>query len=41
MPFGAGIILALYAGITAVLAFGASWPLWFLVLPRVLGAPVR
>ncbi|MDD9979829.1 MAG: fatty acid desaturase [Gammaproteobacteria bacterium] len=40
MVRNARIFLAVYAGVGAVLAAGVLWPLWFLVLPRVLGAPV-
>jgi len=36
----ARIFLAMCAGVIAIIAFGYSWPLWFLILPRVLGAPV-
>ena len=40
MTRNARIFLALYAGLGALIAAGVMWPLWFLVLPRVLGAPV-
>ena len=36
----ARIFLALCAGVIAIIAFGYTWPLWFLILPRILGAPV-
>ena len=34
------IMLAIYASIAAAPFFGIWWPIWFLVIPRVLGAPV-
>ena len=40
MTRNARVFLALYAGLGALIAAGVMWPLWFLVLPRVLGAPV-
>ncbi len=40
MTRNAWLFLALYAAIGAALAFGVHWLLWFLVLPRLLGAPV-
>ena len=36
----ARIFLSIYGGMAALLAAGVMWPLWFLVLPRVLGGPV-
>ena len=40
MTRNARVFLAIYAGGGALLAAGVAWPLWFLVLPRLLGAPV-
>ena len=40
MTRNARVYLALYAGLGAFIAAGVTWPLWFLVLPRLLGAPV-
>ena len=40
MTRNARVFLALYAGLGASIAAGVMWPLWFLVLPRLLGAPV-
>lgn len=36
----ARIFLAIYAAIPVLAAFGIFWPLWFFVIPRLLGAPV-
>ena len=36
----ARIFLCIYAGLAALLAAGVTWPIWFLALPRMLGAPV-
>ena len=36
----ARIFLLIYAGAALFVALGASWLLWFLVLPRLLGMPV-
>lgn len=32
--------LAIYGGLAALIASGIYWPLWFLLIPRILGAPV-
>ena len=40
MARNARIFLAVYAGIGAAVAAGATWPLWLLVVPRLLGGPV-
>ena len=40
MTRNARIFLLIYASIGVLVAFGIYWPLWFLVIPRVLGAPV-
>ncbi|MDE0047613.1 MAG: fatty acid desaturase [bacterium] len=40
MTRNAWVFLALYAAIGAALVSGVHWLLWFLVLPRLLGAPV-
>jgi len=40
MTRNARIFLVLYAILAAVVASGVLWPLWFLVLPRLIGAPV-
>ena len=40
MTRNARVLIALYAGIGTLIAAGVMWPLWFLVLPRLLGAPV-
>ena len=40
MTRNARIFLAVYAGIGAGVAAGVTWPLWFLVVPRLLGGPV-
>ena len=39
MKRNARIFLAIYAATGAAIASGIYWPLWFLVLPRLLGAP--
>ena len=36
----ARIVLAIVALATALMLAGVTWPLWFLILPRLLGAPV-
>ncbi|WP_166418016.1 fatty acid desaturase [Cochlodiniinecator piscidefendens] len=36
----ARIFIAIYATIPVLAAFGIYWPIWFFVLPRLLGAPV-
>ena len=36
----ARIMLSIYLGIAALAVAGISWPLWFIVIPRLLGAPV-
>ena len=36
----ARIFVAVYAALAALIVAGVIWPLWFLVLPRLLGAPV-
>ena len=40
MTRNARIFLAVYAVIGASVAAGVTWPLWLLVVPRLLGAPV-
>ncbi len=40
MVRNARIFVAIYAAIAGLIAAGFLWPLWFLVLPRLLGAPV-
>ena len=40
MRRNAWIFLAVYAAIGLAIALGVHWLLWFLVLPRLLGAPV-
>ena len=40
MTRNARIFLLIYAGLGGLIAAGYLWPLWFLVLPRLLGAPV-
>ena len=40
MTRNAWVFLGVYAAFGAALAFGVHWLLWFLVLPRLLGAPV-
>ena len=40
MTRNAWVFIAVYASIGGALAFGVHGPLWFLVLPRFLGAPV-
>ncbi len=40
MTRNAWVFIAVYASIGGALAFGVHWLLWFLVLPRLLGAPV-
>lgn len=40
MTRNARIMLALYAALAAAPIFGVWWPVWFLILPRILGAPV-
>ena len=36
----ARIMLGIYAFIAVIALFGITWPLWFIVIPRLLGAPV-
>ena len=36
----ARIFVAIYAALAGLIVAGVTWPLWFLVLPRLLGAPV-
>ena len=40
MTRNARAFVLIYAAIAGLLIAGYSWPLWFLVLPRILGAPV-
>lgn len=40
MTRNARIMLALYALIAVAPLFGISWPIWFIIFPRLLGAPV-
>lgn len=40
MTRNARVMLAIYALIAAMPVMGIWWPVWFLVLPRILGAPV-
>ena len=40
MTRNARLFIAIYAGIAALIVAGFTWPLWLLVLPRLLGAPV-
>lgn len=40
MTRNARIMLALYALIAIASLVGISWPIWFIVIPRLLGAPV-
>ena len=40
MTRNARIMLAIYAAIVAAPFFGIWWPVWLIVIPRVLGAPV-
>ncbi|MDE0306575.1 MAG: fatty acid desaturase [Albidovulum sp.] len=40
MTRNARIFILIYAGIAALIGSGIYWPLWFLVIPRILGAPV-
>ncbi|MEM8798222.1 MAG: fatty acid desaturase [Pseudomonadota bacterium] len=40
MTRNARIMIALYALIALTPLFGIWWPLWFLIIPRILGAPV-
>ena len=40
MTRNARMFMAFYAMLGALLATGFLWPLWFLVLPRLIGAPV-
>lgn len=40
MTRNARVFLLIYAAIAALISAGQLWPLWFLVLPRMLGAPV-
>lgn len=40
MTRNARLFLLIYAAVAAPVAAGITWPLWFLVLPRLLGAPV-
>ena len=40
MTRNAWIYCAIYAGVGGLIAYGVMWPLWFVVLPRLLGAPV-
>ncbi len=40
MVMNARAMLAIYAAIAAAPFFGIWWPIWFIAVPRVLGAPV-
>ena len=40
MTRNARFFVAAYGAVGALLASGVTWPLWFLVLPRLLGGPV-
>ena len=40
MTRNARIMLAIYSAIVVAPFFGIWWPVWFIVIPRVLGAPV-
>lgn len=40
MTRNARIFLAIYTGLAGLVAAGHMWPIWFLLLPRILGAPV-
>ena len=40
MTRNAWVFFAVYVAIAVMIAAGISWPLWFLVLPRLLGTPV-
>jgi len=40
MKRNARLFVLIYAGIAGLLVAGQTWPLWFLILPRILGAPV-
>lgn len=40
MTRNARLFILIYAGIAALVFAGVSWPLWLLVLPRLLGAPI-
>ncbi|MEM7068451.1 MAG: fatty acid desaturase [Pseudomonadota bacterium] len=36
----ARIFILLCIGVIALIAYGYTWPIWFLIIPRLLGAPV-
>ncbi|WP_261843813.1 fatty acid desaturase [Aliamphritea ceti] len=40
LKWGARICLAIYAALIGMAAVGIMWPLWFIIIPRLLGAPV-
>ena len=40
MTRNARIFAGVYLGLAAAIAAGVTWPLWFYVLPRLLGGPV-
>lgn len=40
MTRNARIMLMIYGGLVALPLFGIWWPVWLLILPRILGAPV-
>ena len=40
MTRNARLFAAVYLGLAAAIAAGVTWPLWFYVLPRLLGAPI-
>ncbi len=40
MTRNARIMLGVYAAIPAAAFFGILWPIWFLVIPRVIGSPI-
>jgi len=40
MTRNARVFVLIYAVIAGLMIVGVTWPLWFLVLPRILGAPV-
>ena len=40
MTRNARIMIAIYAGLILLPLIGIMWPLWFIIIPRVLGAPI-
>ena len=40
MTRNARIMIAIYAGLILLPLMGIMWPLWFIIVPRIMGAPI-